>query len=359
MKFELRNNCRYALIAPSSMGVRITPFERQPVHTSRAYVMQATSAETNVLSVPASLGLKTKVLTAFVKDSPIARFIKSELRGRSIDYEGPEVAQGGPWGFRHPFNITDSGFGARGPRVLNDRAGEVGCTLNIKDFNLDRIFSIDGTMILHLSGLVAAISSDVSRFCLELVQSAKSSGTLISFDLNYRVSFWQNRERELRDIFTKIAGMSDILIGNEEDFQLALGIQGPGDITRGLSSKIEGFKTMVEEAKIAFPNTRVFTATLREVQDANSHLWGAIMLENSRWYVEEPRPISVLDRIGGGDGYVGGLLYGILQGWESEKCIRFGLATGALAVTMLTDYCTPTDEEQVWSIFARNARVKR
>jgi 2-dehydro-3-deoxygluconokinase len=359
MKFAFRDNCRYALIAPSSMAVRITPLDRQPVHTSRAYMMQATSAETNVLNVPASLGLKTKVLTAFVKDSPIAQFIKSELRGRGIDYEGPEVPKGGPWGFRHPFNIADSGFGVRPPRVLNDRAGEVGCTLSIKDFNLDCIFNIDGVKILHLSGLVAALSSDVIRFCLELVRSAKLSGALISFDLNYRASFWQDRESELRDSFREIASMSDIIIGNEEDFQLALGIQGPGDITRDLSSKIDGFKTMVEEAKNAFPNTRVFTATLREVLDANSHLWGAVMLANGRWYVEDPRQISVLDRIGGGDGYVGGLLYGILQGWESEKCIRFGLATGALAVTMLTDYCTPTDEEQVWSIYARNARIKR
>jgi 2-dehydro-3-deoxygluconokinase len=185
------------------------------------------------------------------------------------------------------------------------------------------------------------------------------SGSLISFDLNYRASFWENRERELRDRFTEIAGISDIIVGNEEDFQLALGIPGPEDTTKDISTKIEGFKVMIERAKNSFPKTRVFTTTLREVLDANVHLWGAIMLENDRCYIEQPREISVLDRIGCGDAFVGGMLYGILRGWESEKTIQFGVATGALAATMLTDYCTPTDEEQIWSIHARNARVKR
>ena len=105
----LRPHSKYALVSPSSMGVRITPFDRQPVHTSQLFQMQATSAETNVLSISAALGLKTKVLTKFVKDSPIALLIKQDLRRRGIDFEGKEVEQGGPWGYRHQFNIADSG----------------------------------------------------------------------------------------------------------------------------------------------------------------------------------------------------------------------------------------------------------
>ena len=108
------------------MGVRITPVNAQPVHSSKLFEMQATSAETNVATISSSLGLPVKVLTTFVKDSPIAAFIKSDLRARNIDFEGPEVSQGDPWGYRHQFNIADSGYGARGPRVHNDRAGEVG-----------------------------------------------------------------------------------------------------------------------------------------------------------------------------------------------------------------------------------------
>lgn len=215
---------RYALVVPTSMGVRITPADRQPVHISHNYYMQATSAETNVASVPAALGLPVKVLTTFVEGSPIAAFIKADLRSRGMEFEGPEVPQGGPWGYRHQFNIADSGFGMRGPRVQNDRAGEVGRTLNVKDFDLDRIFGQEGVEVLHLSGLIAALSHETSVFCLELARAARRYGTRVSFDLNYRASFWKGREQELADTFREIASVADILIGNEEDFQLCLGV---------------------------------------------------------------------------------------------------------------------------------------
>ena len=185
---KLRENCKYDLVCPTSMGVRITPVNRLPVHTSHLFELQATSAESNVLNVSSSLGLKTMVLTTFVKESPIASFIKSELRFRNIDYVGPEVEQGGAWGYRHQFNIADSGFGSRGPRVWNDRSGEVGRTLKASDFDLKKIFEEDGVRILHLSGLIAALSHETTQFCLDVARAAKKSGTLISFDLNYRAS---------------------------------------------------------------------------------------------------------------------------------------------------------------------------
>ena len=357
MKF--RENCTYALATVSSMGVRITPVDRQPVHTSHTFEMQATSAETNVLNVASSLGLKTKVLTRFVKDSAIASFIKSELRRRGIDYEGVEVAQGGPWGYRHQFNIADSGFGLRGPRVLNDRAGEVGRTIQASDFDMDRIFGQEGVAILHLSGLIAALSPETTQACLEVARAAKKYGTRISFDLNFRASFWEGREEALRRDFQEIASLSDILIGNEEDFQLALGIDGPEAGGKGIAAKIDGFKGMIEEVRKAYPNVSVFATTLREVFNANCHNWGGIMLADGEWHIEMPREIQVMDRIGGGDGFVGGFLYGLVQGWENEKCLHFGWATGALAASMLTDYGTPADEDQVWSIYKGNARVQR
>lgn len=356
---ELKKGYQYSLVVPTSMGVRITPANGQPVHSSELFHLQVTSAETNVASISSYLGLKVKVLTTFVKDSPIAQLIKNNLRNRQMDFEGVDVAQGGPWGYRHQFNIADSGFGSRGPRVQNDRAGEVGRTLNVKDFDLDRIFNQEGAQILHLSGLIGALSPETSTFCLELARAAKKYGTRISFDLNYRASFWKNREKELRDIFTEIAGISDILVGNEEDFQLCLGIEGPEEGGKDLGAKIESFKEMIYRVKKAFPQTSVFATTLRQVIDSNNHIWGAIMLNGENWHVVEPRPIGVLDRIGGGDGFVGGLLYAVLKGWEAEKWIQFGWASGALATTFLTDYAQPADEEMIWSIWEGNARVKR
>ena len=356
---KLKKDCTYALIIPTSMGVRIVPSGRQPVHMSHFYEMYSTSAESNVGSVAASLGLRVKLLTAFVKDSEIALFIKGELRKRNLEFEGSEVPQGGPWGYRHQFNIADSGFGVRGPKVLNDRAGEVGKTLNAKDFDLDRLFAQEGAAIVHLSGLIAALSPETGRFCLDIAQAAKRAGTRICFDLNYRASFWTGREAELRGVFSQIAGSADILVGNEEDFQLALGIQGPEAGGSGLNGKIDGFKDMIGRVRKAYPNVSVFATTLREVVDANTHRWGAIMLAQHGWQVIEPKNIPVLDRIGGGDGFVGGLLYAILRGWDEEKWPQFGWATGALAATLNTDYCEPVSEEQVWNIFAGNARVSR
>jgi 2-dehydro-3-deoxygluconokinase len=358
-KMKLRENCAYSLLAPTSMGVRISPKDGQPVHCSDTLVMQATSAESNVASISAYLGLKVKILTAFVKGSPISRFIKDNLASRHIDVEAKVVDQGGPWGYRHQFNIADSGCGSRGPRVHNDRAGEVGRTLSAKDFDLERIFGQEGVQIVHLSGLVGALSPETSNFCLEIARAAKRHGTRIAFDLNYRASFWKGRQKELAAAFAEIAAAADILVGNEEDFQLCLGIQGPEAGGKGLAAKIDGFKGMIERVKKAYPNAGVFATTLREVVSTNAHLWGAIMAEGQDWHVVEPREIGVLDRIGGGDGFVGGMLYAILKGWEPEKWVQFGWACGALATTHLTDYAQPADEEQVWSVWEGNARVRR
>jgi 2-dehydro-3-deoxygluconokinase len=359
MAIEFRQDAKYAMLVATSMGTRLTPVYAQPFHCSKTFLMQATSAESNVASVSAYLGLPVKVLTAFVKDSPVARFIRDDLGSRHMDVEGPEVDQGGPWGYRHQFNLADSGHGARGPRVHNDRAGEVGRTLNVKDFDLQRIFGQEGVKIMHLSGLVGALSHETSQFCLELARAAKEHGTRVSFDLNYRASFWKDREEELRACFHEIAGVADILIGNEEDFQLCLGIEGPEAGGRDIAAKIEGFKEMINRVKQSYPNASVFATTLREVVNANLHRWGAIMSAGDEWHVVEPREIGVLDRIGGGDGFVGGLLYAILKGWGPEKWIQFGWATGALATTHLTDYGQPADEEAVWAIWQGNARVKR
>ncbi len=359
MKLALKENCKYALVVPTSMGVRITPLAGQPVHVGGMFHMQATSAETNVASVASYLDLPVKVLTTFVKGSPVAQLIKDNLRGRHMEYEGVEVPQGGPWGYRHQFNIADSGMAMRGPRVWNDRAGEVGRTLNVKDFDLERLFGAEGVQIVHLSGLIGALSPETGQFCLELARAAKRHGTKISFDLNHRATFWKGREKELSAIFAEIAHLADVLVGNEEDFQLCLGVHGPDAGGKDLKAQVEAFKEMIHRARQAFPHASTYATTLREVIDANHHHWGAVMAAGDEWFVVEPRDITVLDRIGGGDGFVGGLLYAILKGWEPRKWIEFGWACGALATTLLTDYAQPADEEQVWSIWRGNARVQR
>ena len=359
MNVTPRENYKYAVACPTSMGVRITPENRMAVQNSTRYYMQATSAETNVLNVASSLGKQCLALTKFVEGSPIATFIQAQLRARNIAYEGISVPQGGPWGYRHQFNVADSGFGLRAPRVWNDRAGEVGRTLSADEFDLDRIFGEEGVGILHISGLIVAMSPETTKACLAIAKAAKKYGTLVSFDLNYRATFWKGREEELSAAFDELAAASDVLIGNEEDFQLCLGFKGPEAGGKDVGSKIDSFKEMITQVQAKYPNAKAFATTLRQVVSANEHLWGAILLADGQGVVEEPRPIQVMDRIGGGDGFTGGLLYGILSGWDAEKCLQFGWASGVLAASSLNDYAEPADEKQVWDIYAGNARVQR
>ena len=350
---------KYAIATVTSMGLRITPQDRMAVQNSNLFYLQATSAESNVLNVSSSLGKECLVMTKFVEGSPMADFIKRQLRARNIRFEGKDVPQGGPWGYRHQFNIADSGFGLRAPRVWNDRAGEVGRTLDAKDYDTKKIFGKDGVGILHLSGLIAAMSPETTKCCLKLAAEAKKYGVLVSFDLNYRATFWKGREKELSAAFHKIASVADILVGNEEDFQLCLGFKGPEAGGKDLKGKIERFKEMIVQVTKKYPNAQMYGTTLRQVISASKHLWGAILYSKGKWFVEEPREIDVLDRIGGGDGFTGGLLYGVLKGWDAEKCLQFGWASGVMAASSLNDYAEPADEKQVWDVYAGNARVQR
>ncbi|MCX7985540.1 MAG: sugar kinase [Bacteroidales bacterium] len=356
MKF--RENCRYALLVPTSMGVRLTPVDRQPVYCSDRFFMQATSAETNTASVLSYLGLKVKVLTRFVKDSPIAQFIRYNLQSRGFDIDAPEVMQEGPWGYRHQFNIADMGFGPRGPRVYNDRAGEVGATLNASDYNLKQIFENEGVKILHLSGLIAAISDQTAAFCLEIIEIARKNGTLISFDMNYRPSFWYNREAELHHTFVRIVEQTNFLFAGTDDFVKCLHVNLPA-IENNITERIRIYKHAVEKLRESYPQVNIFATSLRETLSANNHLWGALMFDQTNWFEIDPRSIEVLDRIGGGDAFVGGILYGLIRGWEHEKALQFGWACGAMAVTLTTDYLQPLNEEQIWNLWAGNARVIR
>ena len=235
----------------------------------------------------------------------------------------------------------------------------MGRTLDAKDYDAKAIFGKDGVAILHLSGLIAAMSPETTKACLALAKSAKKYGTLVSFDLNYRATFWKGREAELAKAFHQIASVADILVGNEEDFQLCLGMKGPEAGGKDLKGKIDSFKEMIEKVAKKYKNAKMFATTLRQVVSADHHLWGAILRADGKWFVEEPRDIDVLDRIGGGDGFTGGLLYGVLKGWSGEKCLQFGWASGVMAASSLNDYAEPADEKQVWDVYAGNARVQR
>ena len=343
---------RYALIAPTSIGVRLTPVDFAAVQDQNRFLMQATSAETNVLNVPAALGLPVKALTAFVAGSPIAAFIRRELRRRGIDFEGPERVPDGPWGCRHQFNIADTGFGVRAPRVYNDRAGEVGRSLTPEDFDLPRLFEQEGAQVLHLSGLIAALSPETGRLCLQLAEAAKASGTRVSFDPNYRDSFWRGRETELRTLFYEIGRRTDILFGLLGPDGMPLKPPAAG----GEAAQRAAMARTLE----AFPNVEQLAMTNRVAHSVGRHSWGAAVLTRTGVFAVAPlREIAVLDRIGGGDGFAGGYLYGQVCGRGPEESLQLGWAAGALAVAGLMDYAAPADEQELWDIWGGDAAVKR
>ena len=351
---DIKSEYEFALAAPTSMGVRLTPEGRSAVQVSDRFCLQATSAETNVMNVAASLGLPCVALTRFVKGSPIAEFIKRSRRARGLSYLGPEIDQGGPWGYRHQFNIADAGSGLRAPRVWNDRTGELGQTLKSADYEPEILFGKRGVGILHISGLIAALSPETGRTCLELARTASKYGTLVSFDLNYRASFWEGREDELKETFQAIASQADILTsidvieGRPEDFQ-----------PMPLGEKAERFKDIIARAREKYPRGKAFLMSLRETLSAGEHRLGALLWEDGVFRELAPRHVPILDRIGGGDALVGGLLYGFLRGYDSQKALEFGWASAVMASESEKDYAEPADEQQIWDICRGNALVQR
>ncbi len=358
---KLRSGCQYALACVTSMGVRLTPENRQAVPDSSRFVLQACSAETNALNISAALGLKTLAMTNFVEKSPVAEFIRRQLRFRNIDYTGPEIAQEGPWGFRHQFNIADSGEGMRLPRVWNDRTGEAGQLLSPGDFDFEEIFERQGVQILHLSGLIAAVSPSAADCCIAAAEAARRAGTLVSFDLNYRASLWEGRREELLPVFRKIAALSDILEGTDEDYCLGLGLSEAYMEKAGESEKerFARYEGLLEKVRDVCPSAKVLALPFREIIHAGMHRLGDCLWAEGDWYEEPLRTIPVLDCIGTGDAMTGGLLYGILTGMDKEKWLPFAWACGALACSSLTDYACPADAAQLAEIYGESGDLKR
>ena len=236
-------------------------------------------------------------------------------------YEGPEVDQGDPWGYRHQFNIADSGFGARGPRVQNDRAGEVGRTLNVKDFDLDRIFGTGGRADrASVRPDRRALAGD--RQVLPGTRPGREEARHPHlFDLNYRASFWKGREKELRGASSpRSPAWPTSWSATRRTSSSAWASKVPRPAARDLAAKIEGFKGMIERVKKAYPERlRLRHDAARGRQRQPPPLGRDHARHGDQWHVVEPREIGVLDRIGGGDGFVGGMLYAILQAAGSRR----------------------------------------
>ena len=250
--------------------------------------------------------------------------------------------------------FIEVGIGPRPSYQTYDRGHSAVAMIQPGDIDWESVLD---TRWFHTTGIITAVGEHTATEVAAALRAAKKNGATTSYDLNFRSTLWSREDAQ--KAMVEIMPYVDVVIGNEEDFQLALGIQGPESGGKDIAAKIDSFKGMIMNVKAAYPNAKVFATTLRQVVSANEHLWGAILLSGDEWHVIEPRPIQVYDRIGGGDGFVSGMLYGFIKGWDAEKCAQFGWASGALVTTLETDFAEPADEEQIWSIWEGNARVKR
>jgi 2-dehydro-3-deoxygluconokinase len=279
-----------------------------------------------------------------------------------MDFEGPQIPQGGPWGYRHQINVADSGFGLRGPRVWNDRAGEVGREMKLADFDLERIFGEEGVKLMHLSGLIASLSRETGEFCVALAKTAKKYGTIVSYDLNYRPSMWSaiGGLEKAQAVNKEIAQYVDVMIGNEEDFTACLGFEIEGNDENLKELNIDGYKKMINEAVKTYPNFKAVATTLREVKTATVNDWSALCWAGGEIYkAKDYKGLEILDRVGGGDSFASGLIYGLMTTGDAEVAVNYGAAHGALAMTTAGDTTTARKKEVEAIMGGAGARVQR
>jgi 2-dehydro-3-deoxygluconokinase len=254
---------------------------------------------------------------------------------------------------------SDRGFGVRPPVVFYNRSNEAAALLKPGDIEWDEIFD-RGVRWFHSGGIFAALSETTSEVIIEGMQKAKSTGAVISFDLNYRAKLWApiGGLKKAREVLRRIVENVDVLIGNEEDLQTGLGIAGPGVVSK---SKLdpETFFKMIGRVTGAFPNIKMVATTLREVESSNRHQWAAVLWYNGDQFVSPTHQLDVLDRIGGGDGFATGLIYGFISGQEPEEALHLGWAHGALLTTFPGDVTMAKLPEVVAFAKGGSARVQR
>ena len=353
--------CAYDFLALGALVQRLDP-GLVPLHEASRFERHCSGAEYNpAANLAKCFGLRAAVASALV-DYPPGWWIESEVRRAGVTGLYKRFAFDGVRGPRMANTYSDRGIGVRAPEVWYDRANEAGALLAPGDFEWDRLFRAEGVRWFHSGGIFASLSPSSSALIEEGMTAARAAGTIISYDLNYRKKLWDaspgGSSRAL-DVNRRIASFVDVMIGNEEDLQLGLGIGGP-DVS-GTHSGLEsgGFQAMIERTREAFPHLQAVATTLREVRSASRHVWKALLWYDGKFLETPVLELDVHDRIGGGDGFAAGLIYGLLRGEDPEWALRLGWAHGALLTTYPGDI-TMARLDQVTALAAGGgARVVR
>jgi 2-dehydro-3-deoxygluconokinase len=303
-------------------------------------------------------GMRTAIASAMVA-YPIGELIATRVRAMGVTPFYKMFQHDGAWGPNMATVYSDRGHGVRAPIVFYNRSNEAAALLKPGDFDWDAIFGT-GVRWFHSGGIFASLSETAAELIIEGMEAARAHGAVVSFDLNYREKLWgaSGGAKRAVSVLGRIVEHVDVLVGNEEDLQKGLGIRGP-EVTSKSTLDPTTFVGMIERVVERYPKMKVVATTLREVHSTNRHSWGAVAWVNGDTYVAPTCEVDVYDRVGGGDGFASGLVYGLMSGETPEDSVRLGWAHGALVATFPGD-TTMATVEQVRA-FARggSARIQR
>ncbi len=342
--------------------LRLDPGDKR-IHTARSFRVCEGGGEYNVArGLRRCFAMRTAVITAFAKN-PIGQLLEDLILQGGVDtslirwvpYDGIGRS------VRNGLNFTERGFGLRSAVGCSDRGNSAIANCQPGDFDWQHIFVASGSRWLHTGGIFAALSPSSALVAKAAIQSARSPSTVVSYDLNYRESLWKSigGKKKAQDVNRELVSSVDILFGNEEDFSATLGvaIEGVGDDFSRLP--VASYEAMLHRVAALYPNLKLIATTLRTAHTATQNDWGAIALYEGKTIHVPQRPLEILDRVGGGDSFASGLIYGLLAGKDAEWAVQCGVAHGALAMTTPGDTSMATLSEVEAVMRGDSARIAR
>ena len=365
MDLNLKPEGTYAFDAVSlgEVMLRLDPGEGR-ISTARNFRAWEGGGEYNVVrGLRRCFGLKTAVLTAFA-DNEVGKLMEDFILQGGVDTSLIcwKKTDGIGRLCRNGINFTERGFGIRGAVGCSDRANTAISQATPDDFDFEYIFGTLGVRWLHTGGIYAALSEQSCETVLAAIKTAKKYGTIVSYDLNYRPSMWSaiGGIEKAQEVNKEIAKYVDVMIGNEEDFTACLGFQIEGQDASLKKLNVEGYKKMIEEVVKTYPNFKAVATTLRTVHTATVNDWSALCWADGEIYkAKQYDGLEIMDRVGGGDSFASGLIYGLMTTGDAETAVNYGAAHGALAMTTPGDTTMASKKEVEAIMGGAGARVQR